>query len=180
MGLHSLMFLVVGLLIAADAPKEGEAKNGAPIPGNLMPSKRNIVLFQVSAEGFQIYTCKAKADESKKFEWTLKLPDASLFNDEGKKIGKHYGGPTWEGSDGSKVISMLIETAPAPKDGDIPWLLLKAKENLGKGLFSRVTYIQRLNTEGGVAPAKGCDKAQEGNEVRVKYKATYIFYGTEK
>ena len=180
MSLHSLMFLVIALLIVADAPKEGAGKNDASIPDKLKPSKEHVVLFHAKAEGFQVYTCKAKADDPKKFEWTLKAPDASLFNDEGKKIGKHYGGPTWEGNDGSKVIGILIEKAPARKDGDIPWLLLKAKDNLGKGQFTKVTYIQRVNTEGGIAPAKGCDQAQEGSEVRVKYKATYIFYGTEK
>jgi hypothetical protein len=179
MRLHARTVLMVGLLIAI-APKAGAGHKDTPIPDKLMPSKEHVIVFKAKAKGFQIYICKAKADDPKKFEWTLKAPAANLYNEEGKKIGKHYAGPTWEGSDGSKVIGKLMEKAPAPKDGDIPWLLLKAKENLGKGLFSKVTYIQRVHTEGGIAPAKKCAKAQEGKEIRVKYKATYIFYGTDK
>src|SRR5271166_3421185 len=85
--------------------------------------------------------------------------------------------PTWEAlEDGSKVIGTQIEKTSAPKGGDIPWLLLKRKAGAGKGRFNRVTYIQRVDTERGIAPARTCDKARQGQEVRVKYKATYVFY----
>jgi hypothetical protein len=46
----------------------------------------------------------------------------------------------------------------------------------GKGRFSSVTYIQRVDTQGGTAPATACDKARQGQEVRVNYKAAYVFY----
>ena len=96
-------------------------------------------------------------------------------------IGRHLAGPTWEVlEDGSTVIGTLIEKAPAPDAGDIPWLLLQRKAGAGKGRFSKVTYIQRVDTEGGIAPPGGCDKARQGQEVRVKYKATYVFYGAKE
>jgi hypothetical protein len=78
------------------------------------------------------------------------------------------------------MIGTPIERAPAPKGGDIPWLLLKRKAGAGEGRFARVTYIQRVDTEGGVVPAGGCDQVHQGQEVRVGYKATYVFYGAKE
>jgi hypothetical protein len=74
------------------------------------------------------------------------------------------------------VIGTLIEKTPAPRGGDIPWLLLSGKPGVGQGRFSKVTYIQRADTEGGIVPSGGCDQVHQDQEVRVKYKATYIFY----
>jgi hypothetical protein len=68
------------------------------------------------------------------------------------------------------------QKAEAPKAGAIPWLLLKAKSHEGAGTFGRVLYIQRVDTEGGVAPVTGCDQAHFNNEVRVDYRADYYFY----
>jgi hypothetical protein len=42
--------------------------------------------------------------------------------------------------------------------------------------LAAVNYIVRTHTEGGVAPATGCDKAREGAETRVQYSATYTFF----
>ncbi len=171
----SILVMAASALVAADDPNEGNT-----LPDKLKPSRENVVLFQAKAEGFQVYVCKSKADDPKKFEWSLKAPDASLVDAAGKKIGKHYAGPAWEANDGSKVVGKLLEKVAAPKGGDIPWLLLKAEKNTGKGLFANVAFIQRINTEGGIAPTESCDQAHEGNEMRVKYKATYIFLGTQK
>ena len=135
------------------------------------------MLFKAKAEGAQIYVCKARADDPDRLEWVFKAPDADLFDERGRRIGRHLAGPTWEAlDDGSQVIGTPIEKTSAPKDGDIPWLLLKRKSVAGRGRFSRVTYIQRVDTEGGVAPAGPCDQARKDQEVQVKYKATYVFY----
>jgi hypothetical protein len=173
----AMMFLMIGPLIATN-PAEGDAgEKDHTVPDTLMPPKGQVMLFKVRAIGSQIYQCKAKADDPGQFIWALKAPDADLFDEDGRRIGRHYGGPTWESNDGSKVIGELIEKAPAPKDGDIPWLLLKGKAVGNDGIFSRVTHIQRVDTEGGNAPAERPDQSHQGQEVRVNYKATYIFYG---
>src|SRR5258707_3497694 len=132
------------------------------------------VLLKALGKGVQIYECKATAADPGKFDWTCKAPEADLTNKHGKKIGKHYAGPTWEANDGSKVIGE--KKAEAPKPGAVPWLLLQAKTNEGTGRFARVTYIQRVDTEGGVAPAAGCDQAHVKTEARVDYRASYYFY----
>ena len=45
------------------------------------------------------------------------------------------------------------------------------------GAMQGVTYIQRLNTRGGVAPAAACAAANIGAKQQVAYQADYVFYG---
>lgn len=144
------------------------------VPENPRVPDGQAPLLKGLGKGVQIYVCKAKADDTSKFEWSFKAPEADLTNEQGEKIAKHYAGPTWEANDGSKVIGE--KKAEVPKSGTIPWLLLKAKSNVGPGTFAKVTYIQRVDTEGGVAPAVGCDQAHTNTEARVDYKANYYFY----
>ena len=58
----------------------------------------------------------------------------------------------------------------------IPWLLLRATSSEGPGLFHRVTFIQRVHTSGGLAPATGADEAHLGQRVEVPYTAVYYFF----
>ena len=111
-----------------------------------------------------------------RFEWSFKAPEAELFDSDGKKIGRHYAGPTWEANDGSKVVGEVKAKDNGPDPNAIPWLLLSAKSTSGSGIFSQTQSIQRLNTVGGQAPAEGCNQAQFGKETRVPYKAKYYFY----
>jgi hypothetical protein len=136
-------------------------------------------LCRLKAEGVQIYECRAKKDDPTAYEWVLKGPRADLFDAAGKKVGRHYGGPTWEADDGSKVVGTVPPAAAVPHAGGVPWLLLKAKSAQGDGLFGKVTYIQRVGTTGGVAPKK-CDEGYAGTELHVPYKAVYVFYAGEK
>jgi len=108
-----------------------------------------------------------------------KAPEADLFDSNGKKIGKHYAGPTWESNDGSKVIGEVKARDNGPDASAIPWLLLSAKSTSGKGVFSQALSIQRLFTVGGKAPAEGCDQAQSGKEARIAYKARYFFFAAK-
>ncbi len=135
------------------------------------------VLLKALAKGVQVYVCKAKEGAAGAYEWTLKAPDAELFDEKGQKIGKHYGGPTWESTDGSKVVGQLRAKVDSPEATAIPWLLLDAKTTEGTGVLSKVKNIQRLATVGGKAPATGCDAAHEKAETRVDYTATYYMYG---
>jgi hypothetical protein len=146
------------------------------VPNNLKVPDGQVVLLEALGQGVQIYACGAKAGEPNQFEWVFKAPEADLTGDQGKKIGKHYAGPTWEANDGSKVVGEVLARVDAPRPGAVPWLLLKAKSNQGDGTFKSVTYIQRVNTEGGIGPRDGCDAQHRDAEVRVDYKATYYFY----
>ncbi|HVS39665.1 MAG TPA: DUF3455 domain-containing protein [Gemmataceae bacterium] len=139
-----------------------------------------VVLFKLHAEGVQIYECEVNNPNARVelLQWVLKGPDAVLTDDKGAKVGRHYAGPTWEASDGSKVIGETPPAESTPKPPAVPWLLLKAKSAEGDGRFGKVTYIRRVDTEGGAAPLRP-DAAYKGDELRVPYKATYIFYGAK-
>jgi hypothetical protein len=150
------------------------------VPDNLKVPNGQEVLMKALGKGVQIYDCTQKADDPSKFEWSFRAPEADLTNERGEKIARHFAGPTWEANDGSKVVGEFQQKADAPHPGAVPWLLLKAKSNEGTGTFAKVTYIQRVDTEGGVAPAAGCDQAHDRAEARVDYKANYYFYVSER
>jgi hypothetical protein len=121
------------------------------------------------AEGAQIYECKA--DAGGRLTWQFREPVATLFLD-GKTVGRHYAGPTWEHGDGSAVVGKVVARAAGATSKDIPWLKLEITERRGSGLLSGVTTVQRINTQGGAAEG-ACDKA--GAYVSIAYAAEYVF-----
>ncbi len=129
--------------------------------------------IEAFGKGVQIYTCKASNDG---YAWSLKAPDASLHDAKGNVIGKHFAGPSWQASDGSVVVGEPLNVSPSPNAGAIAWIVLQAKSHSGNGEMTNVQYIVRTRTEGGVAPASGCDAGHAGNEVRVPYSAVYLFF----
>lgn len=146
----------------------------APDPSLVAPDG-NRLAFQFDGIGVQIYTCQATATG---YGWVFKAPEATLYS-HGVAVGKHYAGPTWEFLDHSKVVATKI-AGFTPDPSAIPWLLLQASSHEGRGLMSNVTYIQRFDTTGGLAPASGCDADHVGSEARVDYTATYLFYDASK
>jgi hypothetical protein len=123
--------------------------------------------------GVQIYDCVDGA-------WKFREPTAAIFDERRDKVvAIHYVGPTWQSiRDGSKVVGAVKARRDAPDpQHDIPWLLLQATSTTGPGLFAEVHYIQRLYTEGGVAPAGTCTA---GQSVSVPYTATYDFWAPAK
>ena len=110
------------------------------------------------------------------FQWVFKAPEASLFDETGRQIGRHFAGPSWQSSDGSLVTGEVTAKGPSPLSDGIPWLLLRAKSHAGAGELAHVSYIQRTETKGGLAPASGCDSAHQGAEARMRYSAMYTFY----
>jgi hypothetical protein len=146
------------------------------VPDNLMAPATQKLALEADASGVQIYDCKPSTDDPTRFEWTLRAPEAELFDISGKRIGIHYGGPTWESFDGSKVVGEFKARSDAPDLKAIPWLLLTAKSASGDGVFGRTASIQRLQTHGGKAPPQGCNATLAGNVARVPYTARYYFY----
>jgi len=142
------------------------------VPDALKVTANEKLLMAVKGRGTQDYEWVPKKDNPKQFEWTH-TPNADLFDFEGNKIGTHYGGPTWESNDGSKVICNLKAHVAAKDKNAAPWLLLTAKSHEGKGAFSRITSIQRLETVGGGEPA---EPGKAGQKVPVPYTATYYLY----
>ncbi|HMK56425.1 MAG TPA: DUF3455 domain-containing protein [Dissulfurispiraceae bacterium] len=146
------------------------------VPESLKVPADQTLFLKARGVGVQIYECMEDKTDSSKFKWTFKSPEASLFDNAGKQIGKHYAGPTWKADDGSTVVGSVGQVYDSPNTNSIPWLLLRAKSTSGPGIFSHVISVQRLNTMGGKAPSDVCEKEQVGKEIRVPYKAMYYFY----
>jgi len=146
------------------------------VPDKLKPGANESLELIVSAKGVQIYECRAKKDQAAEHEWAFVAPEADLFDARGNKAGRHYAGPHWESTDGSKIVGSVKERADAPAADAIPWLLLAAKSVGPAGSFSKVTSIQRLNTVGGTAPRVGCSQAAAGTRARIDYTADYYFF----
>jgi hypothetical protein len=131
----------------------------------------NEVAFHVYAIGVQIYRWDGSA-------WVFVAPSANLYADNGYHghVGSHYGGPTWESVSGSKVIARKINDC-SPNSTAVAWLKLQMTATDGPGIFSDVSFIQRVNTTGGIAPS--VPGSVIGEEVRVPYTAEYYFYRAE-
>jgi hypothetical protein len=129
-----------------------------------------VLVTAVHAQGAQIYECKA--DAAGKLAWQFREPVATLFAD-GKTVGRHYAGPTWELSDGSLVRAKVAGRAPGASAHDIPLLKLAVDARPRTGQLAEVVTIQRINTSGGVADG-GCERA--GAFLSVPYAADYTFY----
>lgn len=146
------------------------------VPGRLKPPATQKLLLKAQGRGLQIYKCSAGPGDPTHFSWILEKPQATLTGDDGRLLGRHYEGPTWEAADGSRVVGQVEQRADSPLPNTIPWLLVKAQSTEGAGTFARVTYIQRVATQGGAAPAAGCDASHAGRRLSVDYQADYYFY----
>jgi hypothetical protein len=160
-------------LLAIVAPTVANAGNDKHAPDlvdceDLQVPVGNKLSSSLYAEGVQIYRWNGT-------NWTFVAPEAVLYpNAHGNGVvGIHYAGPTWESISGSKVVGTVLHRCTPDPDA-IPWLLLKAVSSEGPGIFKRVTYIQRVNTVGGLAPSAPGDFV--GEEARVPYTTEYYFY----
>ncbi len=172
----SLAVAACGLLIGVQADCTQAADDPEALPEALEAPAGQVLAVTALATGVQIYQCVAGKDDPAHYSWTLKEPQAVLRSRSGRVLAKHYAGPTWEATDGSKVVGEVAAKTPALQAGAVPWLLLRAKTTSGTGLFSGVASIQRLHTVGGQAPDAGCDQAHSGHEVKVPYSAEYRFF----
>ena len=146
----------------------GSASAQTPLPDAIAAPGETVVLT-LHAEGAQVYECKAGTDG--KLAWAFREPIATLLLD-GKTVGRHYAGPTWEHIDSSAVVGKAVGNAPAETAIDIPWLKLTVTSGRGTGILSGVTTVQRINTIGGKLNGE-CNKA--GTYSSVPYSADYVF-----
>ena len=182
----------VGLAAVTATLAMTQAASAAPAPptapAELAPPLGNEAFLVAPGKGVQIYKCTKNTDPATSgttpFKWTFDHPEATLVGDNGKEIIQHSAGPTWQAKDGSKVVAAVEERA-TPDATAIPWLRLKATSTAagsGGDRLVATTFIQRVNTKGGVAPAptdptNPCNASTVGKQqARVDYKADYYFW----
>src|ERR1700730_1635693 len=185
-----LAALAVALTVLQPPPACADRANPPPVPPNipdiLQVPAGNKVFREGDAIGTQDYICLPTG-------WTFFGPQATLFNEHDEQIITHFLSPnpfeqapnpfenglpraTWQDSeDTSKVWGAALHSFPVT--GAIPWLLLQvvgAQDGpTGGDELSETTYIQRLNTVGGLAPTTACTV---GTMALVPYTADYFFY----
>jgi hypothetical protein len=138
-----------------------------PLPAAIaIPDQAPVVTLH--AEGAQIYECK---DTAGKLSWGFREPIAALMQD-GRTVGRHYAGPTWESTDGSAVVGKAAGSAPGATADDVAWLKLDVVDRRGSGVLAATTTVQRINTHGG-ALSGPC--SERGVLRAVPYSADYVF-----
>jgi hypothetical protein len=162
-------------ILLATASATFAAVDNASLPEPVRVPAGNSIKLESVGTGEITYECREKKDVAGAFEWVFVAPVATLWDMQQKNIGKYYGGPTWEAADGSKVTGKQVAVAPASA-GNIPLQLVKADPAMGSGAMTGITYIQRLETKGGVAPSAACNAAATGTKQQVAYQAKYVFY----
>ena len=136
----------------------------------------NRVAMETVGVGEIAYQCREKPGAAGQYEWVFVGPKATLNDRRGTAVGSYYGPPaTWQSKDGSKLTATQLAVAPAGS-GNIPLQLVKANPAMGQGAMAGVTFIQRVATRGGVAPAVPCGTANAGRSEIVTYQADYIFW----
>lgn len=191
---HRSLFASGVLAVALALPVAASAQNGgrieAPtVPDSIAVEEGNVPFLQTRAYGTQQYICLPTG-------WKQFTPQATLYPQNAPmQIATHFlsvnpedgvARPTWQDShDGSAVwgkVHGLPLTDPAyVAPGAIPWLLLDAAGTasgpIGGEMLAKTTFIHRVNTQGGSAPAGACTV---GAVALVPYSADYFFYKAGK
>jgi len=183
-----LVAYVTALAVAftVSLPQPAHAGHVTPpvVPDIIQVPAGNHLFREGHAVGTQDYACLSTGWASPAFG-----PQATLFNDDNDQIITHFLSPnpfesdtprpTWQDSrDTSTVWGNPIPGATyTPDSTAIPWLLLEvvgATEGpTGGDRMTGTTYIQRVNTTGGLKPTGSCT---EGAKALVPYTADYFFY----
>jgi len=167
----ALTFAVLSIVLLIPSPSY------AGLQHNIDPPRGARLVLDVAARGVQIYSCQ---QTSEGYRWKFVAPAANLFNTAGKQIGRHFAGPTWEMQDGSTIVGVVLAQASAPDPQSVPWLLLRVKSQHGAGVLSNIEFVRRINTQGGVAPVRGCDATHASDQARMRYTAHYLFYSVSR
>jgi predicted lipoprotein with Yx(FWY)xxD motif len=155
-----------GTKIENDEPAKPSVPSAIEVPDG------NKVFLVGHAVGVQTYSCNGMV-------WGFVAPRANLYDDSGRIIIAHFGGPTWQATDGSKVVGRAEANISVDATA-IPWLRLAAVSSAAGtagDLLVYTTYVQRIATTGGLAPpAADCNAARAGTVTDVPYTADYYFW----
>jgi len=187
----------LGTAFVTALPQVGHAQNVTPppVPGTLQVPEGNEAFLIGHAFGSQDYVCAASGFG---VAFVLTTPEAVLFDNPARRVINHFFSPnpveggtiraTWQSTRNSSVFwGKLVHAATFATDPDfvaqdaIAWLLLSQAgvlEGSGNGdNLAAATFVQRVNTLGGLAPSIGCNApADIGKTAFVPYEADYVFY----
>jgi hypothetical protein len=164
------------------------------VPGDLVVPDGSKPFMRGHAVGTQNYIC-APAPTPSGVDWLFIGPQATLFNDAGEQIVTHFHSmnpykgdviqATWQHSrDTSAVWAKRYKGSTDSNyvsPDAIEWLLLDATGQqvgpTGGDKLAATTWIQRVNTVGGVKPPSSeCTASTLNTRKLVPYQADYYFY----
>ncbi len=180
-----LVLLLAGCAAVPQAPgpltpgqpaPSGQATTPAVPPSLGLFSRINVPdgqlpVLRLAARGVQVFRCEPREGG---FGWRYRLPEAELIDVHGAVVGRHGADFSFEHVDGSRLLGRVLASDSAPRDEDLRWLLL-ATRSFGRGAFAEVGYVQRVNTSGGMPPAR-CESVQANQLLRVNFTAEFVFY----
>ena len=164
-----------------------------PVPPGLEVDPPNQAFLVGHAVGTQNYACQPSPSIGQ-VAWTLFTPEATLFNDQREQIITHFNSPnpdedrtvraTWQDSQDTSTVWAKAVASASVTPGAIAWVKLQVvgaqAGPTGGDTLSGTTFIQRLNTVGGLAPSTGCDLPTDiGNKAFIPYRADYFFYRSQ-
>jgi hypothetical protein len=153
--------------VALTSPFAANAADATP-PSLVPPGTEPFVV--TTATGVQVYACEF--DSAHHLGWVFQRPKATLYDSAGQAIIQHDAGPSWQATDGSRIVGRMIAQAPARSPNSIPQLLLET-HSTAEGSLSVVRFVQRLDTVGGTPPSDTC--SQEHQVGSSPYFARYLF-----
>lgn len=193
--------------LLASLPAAADPVKPPPVPGNIQIPAGNKPFLLSHAIGTQNYSCLpagVDAEGHPRFSWTLFTPQATLFGQNHKETATHIFSPnpfevspspftegpiraTWQDAKDASTIWGKVMPGDSSSDpafvapGAIPWLrvtIVGAEDGpTGGDALTPTTYVLRVNTSGGVAPATGCGESTDvGHQAFVTYTADYIFF----
>jgi hypothetical protein len=186
--------LVMAFAVALPRAANADRVTAPYVPDQLRVLAPNKAFLVGHAVGTQNYVCLPSGAT---FAWTLFTPQATLFNDDGKQVITHFFSPnpfengairaTWQFRDTSTFWGVVTDSADSSTDpkfvkpGAVAWLKLAFGGSqdgpTGGDRLTGTTFVQRVNTVGGVAPSTGCAAAADiGKKAFVPYRADYFFY----
>jgi hypothetical protein len=171
--------LLIGLAALVAAWPVAQVAHAGPsepaVPPEIQVGDGFKVFLIGHAVGVQIYSCNAIPGG---YRWELVAPRANLYDDRGKLIITHYGGPTWQANDGSKAFCRVVDRVTVDATA-IQWLKLSTTTAPGAqgDRLVATKYIQRIATTGGLAPPPaGCSATTTGAREEIPYTADYYFW----
>jgi hypothetical protein len=128
-------------------------------------------VMKLQGRGVQVFRCEPRGPG---FSWVFRLPEADLVDPSGKPVVRHGANFSFEHVDGSRLLGSVVDFDDAPDAKNLRWLLLSTR-SFGQGELTNVLYVQRVNTNGGMPPAR-CDASQQNRLLRVDFSADFVFY----
>jgi Protein of unknown function (DUF3455) len=169
--------IVAAAAVAATAHVAQAALDKPEVPSAIAVPEDSKLFLVGHAVGVQVYSCDLTSNG---FRWAFAGPKAEVYDNHGKLIMTHFGGPSWQARDGSVVVGRKdagITVDPTA----IEWLrVAAASTSAGPGggdQLVNTAFIQRIATTGGLQPpAAQCNVETAGTRAEIPYTADYYFW----